>query len=174
MRKLIPLAILALTVAARGADVSPRQHLSMDADWRFSKSDATGAQQAAFDDAAWRTLDVPHDWGIEGPLDQQAITGPQGGFAPASIGWYRKRFVTPEGAKDKSVSLTFDGVYMNADVYLNGQSLGHHTYGYTGFTFDLAGKLADPGKDNVLAVRVDNSVGPNSRWHTGSGIYRHV
>jgi beta-galactosidase len=164
------------TIAARADnDASgPRQRLSMDLNWSFTRGDPAGAQYPAFDDSGWRVLDVPHDWSIEGPFAETNSTGGSGGFLPAGIGWYRKHFATPAAFKDKRVSVQFDGVFMNADVYLNGHQIGHHAYGYTSFNCDLTPFLAATGNDNVLAVRVANDVQPNSRWYTGSGIYRHV
>jgi beta-galactosidase len=158
---------------ANGAD-GPRQRLSMDLNWSFIRGDPDGAQSPAFDDKSWRALDVPHDWSVEGPFDQTNSTGGLGGSLPAGIGWYRKHFATPANFKDKRVSAEFEGVFMNADVYLNGHQAGHHAYGYTSFTCDLTPFLAAAGEDNVLAVRVANDTQPNSRWYTGSGIYRHV
>ena len=152
----------------------PRKRLSMDLNWSFTLGDPVGAQNPAFDDQSWRSLDVPHDWSIEGPYAETNTTAGAGGFLPAGIGWYRKHFVTPATFRDKAVSVQFDGVYMNTDVYLNGHQVGHHAYGYTSFICDLTPFLAAVGKSNVLAVRVDNATQPNSRWYTGAGIYRHV
>ena len=177
--KTIPsvVSLLVLAIFSARADITadgPRQHLSMDLDWAFIKGDPAGAQNPTFDDTAWRVLDVPHDWSIEGPYDQANPAGGSGAFLPAGIGWYRKHFATPATFKDKRVSVQFDGVFMNADVYLNGHQVGHHPYGYTSFSCDLTPSLAPTGKENVLAVRVANDAQPNSRWYTGSGIYRHV
>ena len=171
----VSLLILA-TLSARAADDAgrPRQRLSMDLNWSFTRGDPPGAENPAFDDSNWRVLDVPHDWSIEGPYAPTNVTAGPGGFLPAGIGWYRKHFTTPSAFKDKEVSVQFDGIYMNADVYLNGHRVGRHAYGYTSFACDLTPFLAAPGQDNVLAVRVDNDRQPNSRWYTGSGIYRHV
>ena len=99
--------------------------------------------------------------------------GPEGDFSPIGIGWYRKTFSAPAAWRGMRVTVEFDGVYRDATVYLNGQKLGNHPYGYTSFTFDLTPDLNFAGP-NVLAVRVDNSAQPNSRWYSGSGIYRHV
>jgi beta-galactosidase len=171
----ISLLILA-TYSSRGDSgaIWPRQHLSMDLNWSFTRGNPAGAQNTAFDDSGWHVLDVPHDWSIEGPFAQTNSTAGSGGYLPAGIGWYRKHFATPAAFKDKLVTVQFDGVFMNADVYLNGHQIDHHAYGYTSFSCDLTPFLAATGKDNVLAVRVDNSAQPNSRWYTGSGIYRHV
>jgi beta-galactosidase len=169
----ISILIMATHLACAGAG-GPRQHLCMDFDWRFTKGDPADAQNPAFDDQSWRALDVPHDWSIEGPYDQTNSTSGSGGSLPAGIGWYRKHFATPAAFTDKQVSVQFDGVFMNADVYLNGHQVGHHAYGYTSFTCDLTPFLEPAGESNVLAVRVNNDTQPNSRWYTGSGIYRHV
>ena len=150
----------------------PRYHLSMDQGWRFSLGDTAGAEGVSFDDHAWRLLDVPHDWSIEGTFDKDAPTGGGGGYLPTGIGWYRKQFDLPKAARGQQVSIQFDGVYMNSDVWINGHHLGHRPSGYISFVYDLTPYLKN-GK-NILAVKVDNSLQPNSRWYTGSGIYRHV
>jgi beta-galactosidase len=115
-------------------------------------------------------VDLPHDWSIAGPIAQANPTGGAGGFFPAGVGWYRKELDVPAQWAGKRVSLEFEGVYMNADVYLNDQKVTSHPYGYTPIWCDLDLK---PGR-NVIAVRVDNGQQPNSRWYSGSGIYRHV
>ena len=161
-------------------DAGPRQHLSFDYQWSFSKGETPNAQAVEFDDKAWRKLDVPHDWSIEGPYDQANPSGGQGGYLPDGMGWYRKHFATPASFNGKLVTIQFDGIYMNADVYLNGHQIAHQPYGYTSFTAKLSSFAASffplpKGKDNVVAkVHVDNTAQPNSRWYTGSGIYRHV
>ncbi len=167
---------LALAGAATGAapDVPGRIHESFDFGWRFSKGDAPGAEAPAFADQAWRKLDLPHDWSIEGPYDRNAPTGGAGGFLPMGVGWYRKHFTLPPALQGKPISVEFDGVYMNSEVWLNGVSLGRWPYGYTSFAFDLTPHLKFGAEANVLAVRVDNSLQPNSRWYSGSGIYRHT
>ena len=152
---------------------APRLELSADAGWKFTLGDPSGAEASSFVDTAWRTVDLPHDWSIEGRPEANNPTGAGGGFFPAGVGWYRKRFSAPADWRYKRVSVEFDGVYRDATVYLNGHRLGNHPYGYTSFTFDLTPNLNFTGQ-NVLAVRVDNSAQPNSRWYSGSGIYRHV
>jgi len=147
--------------------------LAADSGWRFLLGDPAGAEAPSFADTSWRTLDLPHDWSIEGRPDRGNPSGAGGGFFPAGIGWYRKTFSAPGDWKGKRVSIEFDGVYRDAAVYLNGHELGTHPYGYTSFQFDLTPGLDFTGP-NVLAVRVDNSAQPNSRWYSGSGIYRHV
>jgi beta-galactosidase len=152
-----------------------RQILSMDSDWLFKLGDVQGAEQISFDDNGWRKLDLPHDWSIEdqsGGFRQDAPTGGAGGYVPAGIGWYRRHFTIPDSARGQSVWIEFDGVYENSSVWLNGHFLGKRPFGYISFHYDLTPYLADG--ENILAVRVDNSKQPNSRWYSGSGIYRHV
>jgi beta-galactosidase len=165
------LAMASLTLSARPA-AAQRQRLSMDPGWRFTLGDPAGAQQPGFDDHAWRRLDLPHDWSIEGTPDEHAPSGGRGGYFPTGLGWYRKAFRMPAGSAGRMATLEFDGVYMNSDVWINGFHLGKRPYGYSSFAYDITAHLV-PGA-NVVAVRVDNSLQPNSRWYTGSGIYRHV
>ncbi|GGA63984.1 beta-galactosidase [Edaphobacter acidisoli] len=157
---------------AANAD-SSRQELAADTGWKFLLGDPSGAESPSFADASWRTVDLPHDWSIESTPNKDNPSGSGGGYFPGGIGWYRKSFHAPANWKGKRVSVEFDGVYRDATVYLNGHKLGTHPYGYTAFTFELTPELDYSGV-NVLAVRVDNSAQPNSRWYSGSGIYRHV
>jgi beta-galactosidase len=150
-----------------------RQVLSADFDWKFALGDQAGAEATTFDDARWRVVQVPHDWSIESAPDPKAPAGNGGGYYPAGIGWYRRAFTAPEAWKGKRVTVEFDGIYRNATVYANGKTLGMRPSGYSGVTYDLTPHL-QLGARNVLAVRVDNSAQPNSRWYSGSGIYRHV
>ncbi|MBZ5496637.1 MAG: DUF4982 domain-containing protein [Acidobacteriia bacterium] len=146
-----------------------------DAGWRFFKGDAPGAEAAVFDDSEWRTLDVPHDWSIEGPFAAANPTGGAGGFLPAGIGWYRKHFTLPKEHAGRRVFVEFDGVMANSDVWINGVHLGKRPYGYVSFGYELTKDLVTgSGKTNVLAVRADNSGQPASRWYSGAGIYRHA
>src|SRR5579859_2432829 len=167
---LLPCCIAAVGAAEAGA---VRQQLSADFDWKFSLGDQPGADAPAFADASWRTVNLPHDWSVEGAIDKNNPSGGGGGFFPGGVGWYRKTFTAPADWKGKQVSVEFDGVQMNSTVYLNGHKLGTHPYGYTGFQFALTPDLKLAGR-NVLAVRVDDSEQPNSRWYSGAGIYRHV
>jgi beta-galactosidase len=144
----------------------------MDPGWRFNLGDSPGAELAGLDDRGWRRLDLPHDWSIEGTMRQDAPGGGRMGFYPGGIGWYRKAFRMPAGSAGAKSSLEFDGVYMNSDVWINGVHLGKRPYGYIGFAYDISDHLVSGV--NVVAVRVDNSAQPNSRWYSGSGIDRHV
>lgn len=166
------LLVLAGTIASEAAEA--RQHESFDFGWKFSLGDQPGAEQPAFADTSWRTLDLPHDWSIEGAYDQQAPTGGSGGYLPTGIGWYRKTFSLPSSAQGRRVLIQFDGVYQHSTVWLNGHQLGTRPYGYITFLYDLTPYLHFDGSPNVIAVRVDNSSQPNSRWYSGSGIYRHT
>jgi beta-galactosidase len=161
-----------LLFAAATPSAAQRQRLSMDPGWRFTLGDHKGAQQPSFDDRRWRSVDLPHDWSIEGTPREDAPGGGGTGYFPAGTGWYRKSFRLPAGARDQAAWLEFDGVYMNSDVWINGVHLGNRPYGYVSFTYDVTEHLV-PGV-NVVAVRVDNARQPNSRWYSGSGIYRHV
>jgi beta-galactosidase len=154
------------------AKPEPRQRLLMDKNWKFIQSDAKGAEAQNYDDTKWRTLNLPHDWSIEGEFKEDAITKGPGGYLPTGIGWYRKHLNIPSISKDQQFWIEFDGVYMNSDVWINGQHLGKHPYGYTSFYYDLTPFIKKG--ENILSVRVDNSLQPNSRWYSGSGIYRHV
>jgi beta-galactosidase len=153
---------------------STRVRESFDFGWRFSLGEHADAQSPAFDDAAWRKLDVPHDWSIEGNFSEREPSGNLGGYLPTGIGWYRKHFKVPATLRGKQISVQFDGVYANSDVWLNGHHLGRWPYGYTTFHYDLTPYLKYGDEANVIAVRADNSVQPASRWYTGAGIYRHV
>ena len=166
------LSIGAFTFNAQSAPPKARQHVLMDDHWQFIQSDAQGAEKQGFDDTNWRTLDLPHDWSIEGEFREDATTKGAGGYLPTGIGWYRKHFRLSADPKEQNVWIEFDGVYMNSDVWVNEHHLGKHPYGYTSFYYDLT-PFVQKG-ENLIAVRVDNSLQPNSRWYSGSGIYRHV
>lgn len=157
---------------------------NFNANWKFIRADVSGAEQITFDDATWRTLDLPHDYSIEdltakdsvkqiGPFSGESAGGPSTGHVVGGTAWYRKHFKLEKADEGKKISLLFDGIYMNADVWINGQHLGNHPYGYTAFEFDLTEHLNPTGHENVLAVQVKNE-GKNSRWYSGSGIYRDV
>jgi beta-galactosidase len=165
-------AIVALLVISATSLAAQRQCLSMDPGWRFTLGDPQGAEAPKFDDREWRKLDLPHDWSIESAPEQSAPAGGRGGFFPTGIGWYRKAFRMPPGSGGKQVRLDFDGVYQNAEVWINGFSMGKRPYGYSSFSYDVTSHLVSGV--NVVAVRVDNSHQPNSRWYSGSGIYRHT
>lgn len=151
-----------------------RTVLDFDTDWKFYKGEANGAEAIAFNDADWRSLDVPHDWSIEGPYDRGNATGRGGGYLPAGIGWYRKTFTLPAAGAARKHFIQFDGVMANSDVWINGHLLGHRPNGYVAFEYELTPYLKFGAGKNVLVVRADNSQQPASRWYAGAGIYRHV
>jgi beta-galactosidase len=157
---------------AQNSEKTERKQL-FDYNWKFFQGDTASAKSRDFNDMSWRSLDLPHDWSIEGKISPKNPTGGAGGYFPAGIGWYRKAFKAPVEWKGKKVSIYFEGVYMNSEVFINGKSLGIYPYGYSSFSYDLSPYL-DFNKENVIAVRVDNSQQVNSRWYSGSGIYRHV
>ena len=185
MRQRLPLVLLAALTAMTfsltplradtplRAEGLPRQRLLADVGWKFARGDPPAAGDLAFDDSAWRGIDLPHDWSIEGPYGEHEPSAGGGGYLPTGIGWYRRAFTAPAAWQGRRTTVEFDGVYMRSDVWLNGEHLGHRPFGYIGFEYDLTPHLRF-GARNVLAVRVDNARQPNSRWYSGSGIDRHV
>lgn len=158
------------------------REVSFNHDWKFLRADVKDGENATFDDSEWRIVDLPHDYSIEdlpdsdgnvGPFTEQSAGGPSTGHVLGGTAWYRKHFTLNKDDVGKMVKVLFDGIYMNADVWINGHHLGNHPYGYTAFYYDLTKYLKRPGEENVLAVQVKNE-GKNSRWYSGSGIYRNV
>jgi beta-galactosidase len=194
---------LALTCGVRPSSQAPslaqvRDRQLFDFDWRFRPGDVTGGELPVTDDAAWEHVDLPHDFMIEGkgqaivvpggrggrgganlpttpegPFDPQSPGGSANGYLNGGIGWYRKSFTLPAGAMGRRIFLEFEGVYMNAEVWLNGHSLGRRPYGYSTFVHDLTPHLAAGGAPNVVAVKVVVHQ-PSTRWYSGAGIYRHA
>lgn len=156
------------------AQVSPRQIESFNKDWTFVLADVPEAREVRFQHPQSQSVTLPHDWSIGGQFSKDHLTTTQGGALPTGIGWYRKTFTLPVTAQGKRVSIEFDGVHRNSEVWINGHSLGVRPSGYSSFQYDLTPHLKFGTEPNVIAVRVDNSVQPNSRWYTGSGIYRNV
>lgn len=150
-----------------------RTRTSIDFDWRFALGDFLEAKAPGFDDRSWRTLDLPHDWSVEATPHPDNPAQAGGGFFPGGIGWYRKRLDVPVDLGDRHVLIEFDGIYMNGEVWCNGHSCGARPYGYSSVCYDLTPFLK-AGEPACIAVRVDNSRQKNSRWYSGSGIYRHV
>ena len=173
IRKSILLALLACV----GLTAQARERQCFDKGWRFILADTAAMASPEYHDAFWRQLDVPHDWAIEGDFYAGNPSGAGGGALPGGIGWYRKTFEIGPSAGSGAVEgekyfLEFDGVYMNATVYVNGQKVGFRPYGYSSFSYDITPFIH--AGENLVAVRVDNSDQPNSRWYSGCGIYRHV
>ena len=152
----------------------PGRKVSFNQNWRFQLGDVARGQEASLNDSQWRQLNLPHDWSIEGEFSEKHPAGTGGGALPGGVGWYRKTFTLPATSKGKLIFIEFDGVYRNSEVWINGHYLGKRPYGYISFVYELTPHLVYGNKPNVLAVKVDNSQQPNSRWYSGSGIYRNV
>jgi beta-galactosidase len=144
-----------------------------NAGWKFNLGDVSGANTPGFDDSKWRVLDVPHDWSIELAFSNSSPAGAGGGYLNGGIGWYRNTFTLDQTSSNQKILIEFDGVYMNSQVWINGTSLGTRPYGYSTFEYDLSPYVKFDGTANVVAVQVNNNQ-PNSRWYSGSGIYRNV
>ena len=142
--------------------------------WRFHLGEVPGFMAPEFDDGAWRELELPHDWSVEGDFDQSNPAGESGGYLPNGIGCYRNSFILPESLKGKRISVRFDGVYMNSAVFINGIYLGNRPYGFSSFEYDLTPHVKYGEQKNIMAVKVDHSLQPSCRWYTGSGINRNV
>ena len=150
----------------------PRTRISFNKEWKFFLGDEPGAKSPAYTDSKWRKLTLPHDWSIEGKFDEKNPAKPEGGGLPTGIGWYRKEFNAPANFANRLITIEFDGVYKNSEVWINGKYLGKRPYGYSSFVYEIS-KYLKPGK-NLIAVKVDNAAQPDSRWYSGSGIYRNV
>ena len=161
------MTIALLTGLVAGA----RERINFDKGWRFILGDKAEMAQPAYNDKDWHLLDLPHDWAREGDFSAGNPSGPGGGALPGGVGWYRKAFDV-KGRQEGRYFIEFDGVYMNSTVYVNGKEVGHRPYGYSSFEYDITPYVKEG--ENVVAVRVDNSDQPNSRWYSGCGIYRHV
>ncbi|MDR0891634.1 MAG: DUF4982 domain-containing protein [Mediterranea sp.] len=186
MRNLKQLLLLAAVTFATAA-AAQRTSTLLDKDWRFSKSDPVGAAQPSFDDSRWESVTIPHDWAIYGPFDvkndlqEVAITqnfeqkasrktGRTGGLPYVGTGWYRTHFDAPI---HKDITLLFDGAMSEARVYVNGQEACFWPYGYNSFHCDVTSLLNKDGRNNTLAVRLENRP-ESSRWYPGAGLYRNV
>ncbi len=173
---------LLLPAAISISAFAQRSQTLFDSSWKFYRGDVVNGDKQNIDDNNWRTVQLPHDWSIEdlpnqsdsviGPFSTKSVGTTATGYTVGGIGWYRKHF-TLKNTSGKKIFIDFDGVYMNADVWINEHHLGDHPYGYTPFYFDLTPYLNKNGEGNIIAVRVQNE-GRNSRWYSGSGIYRHV
>jgi beta-galactosidase len=151
-----------------------REKINFDSAWKFTLVNDDNSWQPEFDDSGWRVLDLPHDWSIEGEFSEKNPASPGGGALPGGIAWYRKTFKVDGQKGEKLYYIEFDGVYRNSEVWINGHFLGKRPYGYSSFRYELSQFLKYGGGQNVIAVKVDNSKQPNSRWYSGSGIYRNV
>lgn len=143
-------------------------------DWKFTLSDNIANYSSTdIDDSGWRSLNLPHDWSIEFDFSKDNAATPGGGALPGGIGWYRKTFTVDKEKEGQKIYIDFDGVYWNSEVWINGVSVGKRPNGYISFRYDLTPHIKF-GESNMIAVKVDNSNQPNSRWYSGSGIYRNV
>ena len=175
MNHLLAAAAAVVLFCACGNEPAPRSSEDFNFDWRFSLGDNSAWAGADFDDSQWRELHLPHDWSVEGNFSKDNPSTPAGGALPGGIGWYRKHFSTPDLSGGKRAWVEFDGVFMNSTVYVNGQEMGTRPYGYSSFCYDITDALnPQEGADNLIAVRCDNELQPNSRWYAGCGIYRDV
>jgi beta-galactosidase len=174
VRKFLIVGMIVLTGCSAYAETAGRVVIPFDNDWRFGEGTFEGSQAPKFDDSHWQRVDVPHDWAIAGPFEEQAPAGGEGGFLPTGVGWYRKPFQLPAELQGRRILIEFDGVMANSDVWINGQHLGHRPNGYVSFYYDATDHVVFGDETNVLAVRADTSEQVASRWYTGSGIYRHV
>ena len=165
----LAIALFSATVAMAQ---SARIEQSFNKDWHFSLGDNADAKNVNFNDKAWRNVTLPHDWSVESDFTADAAMGNEGGYLPAGTGWYRKQLNMPKEWAGKTVKLMFDGVYQDSKIYVNGDSVGSHFYGYTPFVVDITKQLKVGA--NTIAIRVDNSQQKNCRWYSGSGIYRKV
>ncbi len=170
IRKIFLLLSLIITIPA----LPQRVVSNFNQNWKFFLGDDSLASISMYDDSKWRTLNLPHDWSIEGDFSKEYPTTFNQGALPAGIGWYRKTFSVPENSRSQRVYIEFDGVYRNSEVWINGHYLGKRPNGYISFRYELTPFLSFGTQKNTISVRVDNSAQPNSRWYTGSGIYRNV
>jgi beta-galactosidase len=168
---LILVFVMVLSISPASAQV--REVNLFDSGWKFILGDNNDYHDSAFDDTRWRTLNLPHDWSIEGRYDKRNPSGPQGGYLPCGIGWYRKSFTIPASNKADRIFIRFDGVYMNSTLWINNHMVGTYPNGYNSFEYDITPYIRF-GSTNLVAMKVDNSLQPASRWYSGSGIYRNV
>lgn len=164
---------LFLALIQSSVHAQPRAVIDFNKNWKFFLGNDSSAINSKYDDKEWRTLNLPHDWSIEGEFSQTNPATSQEGALPAGIGWYRKKFVVGS-KKGQNVIIEFDGVYQNSEVWINGHYLGKRPNGYISFYYDISSYLKQAPSENIIVVKVDNSQQPNSRWYTGSGIYRNV
>lgn len=167
-----------------------RTAVTLEKGWKFTREDHPDSKEVFFDDSNWQSVRLPHDWAIYGPFDKSndihrmAIVqdgqssaiehyGRTGGLPFTGAGWYRINFSIPDFSDNKRVTVKFDGAMSNAHVYVNGKEAGYWPYGYNTFHFDITDLVNNDGKDNLLAVRLENPE-ESSRWYPGAGLYRNV
>ena len=177
MANFILILSLSLGFSLFASNTNPKKNnverLPFDANWKFMQQDINGAEKINYDDTSWRTLNLPHDWSIEGEYNESNPMGAQSGYLPAGFGWYRKTISVPKEWKGKHIEIAFDGVFMNSTVWANGKELGTRPYGWISFAYDIT-ETVSTSETITFAVRVDNDKQPSARWYTGSGIYAHT
>ena len=174
MMKFLLVLITGFCLLSQSKVTAQTSRINFNDNWKFYPGDDSSAREQSYNDTKWRMLDLPHDWSIEGSFSEKHPTTFNQGALPAGTGWYRKSFTVPESSKNKKTWIIFDGVYRNSEVWINDHYLGKRPNGYIGFRYDLSPYLNYGTEKNLIAVKVDNSLQPNSRWYTGSGIYRNV
>ena len=172
--RLLAIALVVLYANSCAEVQSTRIVSDFNSNWAFHLGDVSGAISSDFDHSSWKFLSVPHDWSIEGEFREDHPATEGGGALPGGIGWYRKTFKIDQSNASKKVFVQFDGIYMNSEVWINGNYLGKRPFGYISFEYELTPYLNFGEENNIIAVKVDNSQQPNSRWYSGSGIYRNT
>lgn len=167
------LFIFTFIVISMDTSYANRLIIPLNEGWKFIREDNSQYAFSDTNDTAWRTVNLPHDWSIEGPYDKNNPSGPQGGYMPGGTAWYRNHFNVCDTLKGKRFFICFDGAYMRSQVWINGRMVGEYPNGYNNFRYDITSFIRF-GEENLLAVRLDNSLQPNSRWYSGSGLYRKV
>jgi beta-galactosidase len=168
---LLLVTLILLNVNCVSGQPADREVQNFNFDWKFYKGEVSNGQDPGVNDSEWRKLDLPHDWSIEANFNKSYASST--GYLPGGIGWYRKSFLIPANEKNRKVFINFDGIYNNSEVWINGTLLGKRPNGYISFQYDMT-PFIKPGEENLIAVRVDHSKYADSRWYTGSGIYRNV
>lgn len=167
------IVVLAVLLAAVSVDaqITFGNSEKINDGWRFCLNPGEDCSAPGFDDSSWRKLDLPHDWSVEFPISKELASCT--GYLPGGIGWYRKTLSVPKSLKGQKLFLYFEGVYCNSEVWVNGHHVGKRPNGYVSFIYDVT-EYIRPGKANAIAVKVDHTKSADSRWYTGSGIYRDV
>ncbi|MEO6177350.1 MAG: sugar-binding domain-containing protein [Flavobacterium circumlabens] len=169
--KKILLPVLLFSCLSAFSQISFGDSKKINDNWKFNLQDTPDAQKTTYDDTKWQLVNVPHDWSVKGQLSPTLASCT--GYLPGGIGWYRKSINIPQSKTGEKVYLYFEGVYNRSEVFINGHSLGKRPNGYISFAYD-ATPFIKYGAENTISVRVDHSQSADSRWYTGSGIYRNV
>lgn len=165
---------VSIVVISCSHQTNSQRHIDFNTNWNFSLNNLSSIEEISRMDSSWRIVNLPHDWSIEGEFNEKNPAGFGGGALPGGIGWYRKSFTLAPDDSSKRIAIQFDGIYLNSEVWINGQSAGKRPNGYISFEYDITPFVKFDGQQNIIVVKVDNSKQPNSRWYSGSGIYRDV